>query len=681
LGDEGGEEQCNENAGQRLVSFLFECINLVFPLPDTAVEIDVKAFLEHIRANRTAECISFEALETLRALSTHSKWRTVINSHLRVAIPSAEKPSSWSSIDTLQLALSAFSFIGGYSERFREGGHVVVNPRQASKDGDPNALKFSAPNYFTGTVVDLAHSTVEVALNSDMYAKSGAKTLKLITVDLSEVAPAPATEDFLVNIDHDVILSAFTVVRENLLTPLSQDWPKESTDIICRQLILTTVMLKSVLSLLRLERFGVQFLDTGVLESVISLASDEKYKSLSDLPDDQWLSLLDSYFLIKPCRVGEAACSAKKSAPDAAPSSRPVGLSPAGLVSAFGLGQSANIGRDADPYALEQMTEIGIEREWAVFALRRCRNNIEIAINMCFEHGHEMAQLIAEDELLQQRHVQLNRAGSMLRRREDEGNERRPAGGMPSVAQLLAQSRRTLAADNAAVLRPLLDLGFPLSWSQRAMNAADNNVDSALGWILANGDNLVAEDESKLPVVVSVQESPPVDTLNVVLPSALSVIAGNATIDKDLTCRGTGSGFPSVGCRGLAVSSGKWYFECTILSAGCCQVGWADVSFQGCASEGQGVGDCSSSWAFDGYRSMLWNGDSISWGRKWEADDILGCAVDMDSLLISFYLNGRGDDIGMGPAFGSFSFLGGVYPAASFNRGGIVSFTITAFLL
>jgi hypothetical protein len=78
---------------------------------------------------------------------------------------------------------------------------------------------------------------------------------------------------------------------------------------------------------------------------------------------------------------------------------------------------------------------------------------------------------------------------------------------------------------------------------------------------------------------------------------------------------------------------------------------------------------------------MLWNGDSISWGRKWEADDVLGCAVDMDSLLISFYLNGRGDDIGMGPAFGSFSFLGGVYPAASFNRGGIVLFTITAFLL
>lgn len=46
-----------------------------------------------------------------------------------------------------------------------------------------------------------------------------------------------------------------------------------------------------------------------------------------------------------------------------------------------------------------------------------------------------------------------------------------------------------------------------------------------------------------------------------------------------------------------AVSSGKWYFEFEILTAGPMRVGWARADYPpGCM-----LGSDESSWAFDGY--------------------------------------------------------------------------------
>ena len=56
--------------------------------------------------------------------------------------------------------------------------------------------------------------------------------------------------------------------------------------------------------------------------------------------------------------------------------------------------------------AIAQMVDIGLPPEWCEVALRRCRWNVEMAINLCFEHGDDMAQLVAEDAMLQQ--VQAN---------------------------------------------------------------------------------------------------------------------------------------------------------------------------------------------------------------------------------------------------------------------------------
>jgi hypothetical protein len=47
------------------------------------------------------------------------------------------------------------------------------------------------------------------------------------------------------------------------------------------------------------------------------------------------------------------------------------------------------------------MTDMGLPREWCEVALRRCRYNVELAINMCFENGGDMSQIVAEDAVMQ----------------------------------------------------------------------------------------------------------------------------------------------------------------------------------------------------------------------------------------------------------------------------------------
>jgi hypothetical protein len=46
---------------------------------------------------------------------------------------------------------------------------------------------------------------------------------------------------------------------------------------------------------------------------------------------------------------------------------------------------------------ITQMTDMGLPREWAEAALKRCRYNVEMAINMCFENGVDMAQIVSEE--------------------------------------------------------------------------------------------------------------------------------------------------------------------------------------------------------------------------------------------------------------------------------------------
>lgn len=161
----------------------------------------------------------------------------------------------------------------------------------------------------------------------------------------------------------------------------------------------------------------------------------------------------------------------------------------------------------------------------------------------------------------------------------------------PSIASRIASSdhhRRALrspislssplplpAAASSAVVSQLLDMGFPSSWCTRAMQATNNDVDAALSWILAHGEELVSDDtlavgQSSDTVTSSTFDStvaprssdPPIEAP----VNPLSTVSGSSQIKElDLTCTALNGGFPSVGCRGFPVSTGKWYFELKVI--------------------------------------------------------------------------------------------------------------------
>jgi len=345
--------------------------------------------------------------------------------------------------------------------------------------------------------------------------------------------------------------------------------------------------------------------------------------------------------------------------------------------------------------AIAQMAELGLPRSWSELALRRTGGtNIEAAVHFCLERGGEMERLLAEER---ERERQSSGAGSSRR-------------------------RTTRAEASGHFLRQLTEMGFPSRWCAEALNATGNNVDEALTWILTNGERLSALDEgmeeddeeeddeeedhygddeeedddddedsqasndrhsSSNDKEECAKQNDEVDEIRSrsleqegwagsVIP--LRFISGRSIIDQNtLTISGLPSGgFSSVGSKGVMLTSGKWYYEAILETAGCLQIGWADGSFAGhCHSDhGDGCGDGPSSWAYDGWRRYRWHSMATEWGCRWGEGDVVGCLVDMDEGIVSFTLNGKAEEIGMGVAFSGQGFrpCGGVYACVSFNR-------------
>jgi hypothetical protein len=350
--------------------------------------------------------------------------------------------------------------------------------------------------------------------------------------------------------------------------------------------------------------------------------------------------------------------------------------------------------------AIAQMAELGLPRSWSELALRRTGTNIEAAVHFCLERGGEMERLIAEE-----------RERDRITQRESSSSSTRRRGNSDT-------------GTTNHLRRQLLEMGFPSRWCTEALTATGNNVDEALTWILTNGERLSEEDEameadddgendghdddndsleddededetedgesaSQRPEEPALAEKggetsdakrknppsteqEPLAWTGSIVP--LRFISGRSTINAntmEITGLPTG-GFSSVGTKGVLLTSGKWYYEAILETAGCLQIGWADGSFAGhCHAErGDGCGDGPSSWAFDGWRRYRWHSTATEWGCRWREGDVVGCLVDMDEHIVSFTLNGEGESIGMGRAFSGEGFrpCGGVYACVSFNR-------------
>ena len=87
---------------------------------------------------------------------------------------------------------------------------------------------------------------------------------------------------------------------------------------------------------------------------------------------------------------------------------------------------------------------------------------------------------------------------------------------------------------------------------------------------------------------------------------------------------------------------GKYYYEIEVLSMGeCPQFGWVTEGFDRVEGRsGNGVGDDTCSWGFDGHRVLKWNAGTQPFGKVWVAGDVLGLAIDLVDKTVSFSVNG-----------------------------------------
>lgn len=125
--------------------------------------------------------------------------------------------------------------------------------------------------------------------------------------------------------------------------------------------------------------------------------------------------------------------------------------------------------------------------------------------------------------------------------------------------------------------------------------------------------------------------------------------------------------FPTVRLSNVAIAAdtGLWFYEVTVLSDGLMQIGYVDSDFDADPVQGQGVGDHTNSWGFDGYRCKKWNVNSSEYGVAWSADDVVGVLLDTDRMELSYFLNGKF----LGVAFSGLPMTASsrMCPAASLN--------------
>jgi hypothetical protein len=96
-------------------------------------------------------------------------------------------------------------------------------------------------------------------------------------------------------------------------------------------------------------------------------------------------------------------------------------------------------------------------------------------------------------------------------------------------------------------------------------------------------------------------------------------------------------GFASIRTNNC-VFKGKWVYEIQIITNNLQQIGWCQLNTPFTNTEG--VGDDLTSYAYDGYRIVLWHAGKKDYGIIWDVGDVIGCCIDLDNKKLEYFLNG-----------------------------------------
>jgi hypothetical protein len=112
----------------------------------------------------------------------------------------------------------------------------------------------------------------------------------------------------------------------------------------------------------------------------------------------------------------------------------------------------------------------------------------------------------------------------------------------------------------------------------------------------------------------------------------------------------------------MGVSTGKWYWEITLTSAGT-DVG-VGISTNPAGSANSYIGSDANSWGYYGSNGNKWNNNSqTAYGATYANGDVIGVALDLDAGTLVFYKN----NTSQGTAFSSLA-SSTYFPALSVNN-------------
>ncbi|XP_063078860.1 ryanodine receptor 3-like isoform X3 [Engraulis encrasicolus] len=86
-----------------------------------------------------------------------------------------------------------------------------------------------------------------------------------------------------------------------------------------------------------------------------------------------------------------------------------------------------------------------------------------------------------------------------------------------------------------------------------------------------------------------------------------------------------------------AVTTGKWYFEFEVMTAGEMLVGWARPA---CKPDAE-LGSDDLAYMFDGFQARSVHKGGQYFGRPWTSGDVVGCLINMEDKSMIFTLNGE----------------------------------------